>query len=643
MSVAAMRLPGLAKREAAPVVPDAAETSAHGPAGPGSFRLVRYFAFASLAAFVLVAAAFAFFEAKQGSFFNEVQEREGAFFNATQEQFARRQEEAALRDLLAIHEAGNVNLTRLFANALWERDFAPFVARAAAVSVEPCRAIGDVLEASGKTVAPPGKKACFADAGRRIMDLPGFREIDAKVIDSMKKTSVFKVKVFDLRGVTVYSSEHGQIGEDKLANAGWKRALAGTPASELTHRDKFSAFEGVVENRDLISSYLPVLGPGTDRIVGVFEVYSDVTPFLAQIRGTSRQITAAAAANRDKLARVSEENQRQVGEASLVQVASLLAVLAVLFGVLFLIVRRADRIIASQERDRDQAHQQLAQSEKMAALGQMVAGVAHQLNTPLAFSKSNVGVVIDQIDHLGTPVKVAAKIAELVRRVPGDRIVLDVGRSRGQIEAIDATAEDLGAMKEMLGDVLKGIDQMSELVVHMRDFTRLDRARVSEFDVNAGLKSVVYLAKSVIPNSIEVIEAYGPIPQIVCTPSQLNQIFLNLIINASQAIAGSGRITVATRRQAGFVRVDVADTGTGIAPQILGRIFEPYFTTKPEGVGTGLGLNIARDIARAHGGDITVESEPGRGATFIVMLPIEAGDETARAPGGGPHNDGGAH
>lgn len=631
MSVAAMRLPGLAKREAAPARPDAAASKAHGPAGPVRFHLVRYFTVASLVAFVAVAAAFAFFEAKRGAFFRGVQEREAAFFNATQDQFARRQEEAALRDLLAIHEAGNVNLTRLFANALWEREFAPFVARAAAISVDSCRAMADAKDAAGKAFATPEKKACFAEAGRRIMALPGFREIDAKVFESMKKTSVFKIKVFDTRGVTVYSSEHAQIGEDKLGNAGWRKALAGTPASELTHRDKFSAFEGVIENRDLISSYLPVLGPGTDRIVGVFEVYSDVTPFLAQIRGTSGQIKASAAANRAKLASVSAETERQVEESSIVQVATLLAALAALFGVLFVIVRRAGRIIAAQENDRDQAHQQLAQSEKMAALGQMVAGVAHQLNTPLGFSRSNVGVVIDQLGQIEMPVKVASRISEAVRRTPGDRLVLDVGRARAQLESIDASPEDVTAMKEMLGDVLKGIDQMSELVVHMRDFTRLDRARVSEFDVNEGLKSVVYLAKSVIPNAIEVVEAYGPIRQIVCTPSQLNQIFLNLIINASQAIEGGGRITVSTREESGFVRVDVADTGSGIPLELHERIFEPYFTTKPEGVGTGLGLNIARDIARAHGGDIAVDSRPGHGATFTVMLPIDEGGARAAA------------
>lgn len=629
VSVTAMRLPGLAKREAAPARPDAASSTAHGPKKGQSFQLVRYFAFASLAAFALVAAALALFETRQGEFFKSVQEREGAFFNATQAEFARKQEAASLRDLLSIHEAGNVNLTRLFANALWERDFAPFVARAASVSVDACRAIADVEGPGGKKSAPPEKKACFAEAGRKIMALPGFREIDAKVIDSMKKSTVFKVKVFDLRGITIYSSEHAQIGEDKLSNAGWKKALAGTPASELTHRDKFSAFEGVVENRDLISSYLPVLGPGTDRIVGVFEVYSDVTPFLAQIKGTTKELAAAAQANRDKVASVSAENQQRVEESGWIQIATLLAVLVILFAVLFLIVRRADRLIRSQEADRDQAHQQLAQSEKMAALGQMVAGVAHQLNTPLAFSKSNVSLVIDRLGDFEKPVAVARKVSELVKRAPDDRIVLDVAKSRGQLESIEADPADVHAMKEMLGDVLKGVDQMSELVTHMRDFTRLDRARVSEFDLNEGLRSVVYLARSVIPNAIEVVEAYGPLPQIVCTPSQLNQIFLNLIINASQAIEGNGKITVSTREEGAFVRVDVADTGCGIPPAIQERIFEPYFTTKPEGVGTGLGLNVARDIARAHGGDISVQSVPGEGATFTVLLPRDAVGQAA--------------
>ena len=227
------------------------------------FQLVRYFTLASLSMFVLVTLAIAWFERQQSEFFKQVQVEQGEFFKEVQNGFAKQQEVAARRNLLLIHENGNVNLARLFANALWEQDFAPFVAKAQSFDADRCRSLPDAQKDE--------KKACFAEIGLKLRALKEFAELDAKVFDAMKRSTVFKIKVFDLRGITVYSSEHGQIGEDKSGNAGWRSAaVEGKPASELTHRDKFSAFEGVVENRDLISSYLPVLAPGSDRIVGVF-------------------------------------------------------------------------------------------------------------------------------------------------------------------------------------------------------------------------------------------------------------------------------------------------------------------------------------------------------------------------------------
>jgi signal transduction histidine kinase len=595
------------------------------------FRLVRYFTVASLGAFVLVAAALTWHERRQAAFLQQAQQEQGAFFKGVQDAFARRQDEAARRDLLAIHESGNVNLTRLFANSLWERDFAPFVAKASTIPVEHCRAIADVADPSGKRVAPPEKKACYAEAGRKIMAFPEFKSIDAKVYDSMKKSTVFKVKVFDLRGITAYSSEHAQIGEDKALNAGWKSAIGGKPASELTHRGKFSAFEGVVENRDLIASYLPVLAPGSDQIVGVFEVYSDVTPFLAQIKSTSEQIRNAAADNEAKVEQAAERNRDQTAAMSTTSLLAVFMLLAILFAVLFLVVRRAERILVEQEKQHDSAQQQLAQSEKMASLGQMVAGVTHQLNTPLAFSHSNVSLVLQQLASMEQPMRVASKFTEIVKMTPGDQVVLNLARARRQVEACQARPEDVGAMREMLTDVLHGIDQMSELVQHMRNFTRLDRAKVADFNVNRGLRTVAYIARSVIPNRVKVVEEYGELPDIVCNPSQLNQVFLNLINNAAQAIDGIGTITVRSRAAGGRVLVEVEDTGSGIAPEVLPRIFENYFSTKPEGEGTGLGLTVARDIVRSHGGDIEVATELGAGSTFTVWLPAAAQPGLAKA------------
>jgi two-component system NtrC family sensor kinase len=591
----------------------------------GRFRLVRYFSLTALALFVVVAIALTYFERDQGRFFQDVQQRQNAFFKKIQDGFAVQQDTAARRDLLSIHEAGNVNLTRLFANTLWENDFAPFVAKTQAISVDRCSAMADVIDPKDGKMKPPGeKKACYADVGKQIAAFQEFPALNAKVFGAMKKTTVFKIKVFDLRGVTVYSSEIGQMGEDKSNNAGWKgAAIDGKPTSELTFRDKFSAFEGVVEKRDLISSYLPVLAPGSEKIVGVFEVYSDVTPFLDQIKATSAQIRKSSNDYQSQVEAVAAENQDKVDASGLTTLLIVLGLLAVLFGALYAIVSRADHILVQQENEREHVQQQLAQAEKMASLGQMVAGVAHQLNTPLAFSHNNVSMVIDALNSFRTPLKVAGKLVSLVRDTDADSVNLNVAKSRAQIAEIDEDDLDVEMPVEMLGDTLRGIEQMRELVENLRDFTRLDRSKTAEFDINKGLHNVVYIARSVIPTHIEVVEDYGSLPKIECNASQLNQVFLNLINNAAQAIVTEqGTVTVRSYMEGNRIRVDVTDTGTGIAPDILPHIFENYYTTKTASEGTGLGLPIARSIVQEHGGELTVSTEPGKGSTFSVFLPI---------------------
>lgn len=599
------------------------------PAVPkGGFKLVPFFTFTSLALFMIVAAALWYFEQQQSRFFQQVETEQNSFFKSVQENFATRQDAAARRDLLTIHEAGNVNLTRLFANALWEKDFAPFVAKAAQIPVEHCRAIADVKdEKDGKMKPPAEKKQCYADVGKKIAAFPEFAALNAKVFDTMKKSTVFKIKVFDLRGITVYSSEHAQMGEDKSGNAGWKgAAVDGKPTSELTFRDKFSSFEGVVEKRDLISSYLPVLAPGSDKIVGVFEVYSDVTPFLNQIKQTSADIQKAATENQQKVEDAAAENLSKVESSSASQLLIVMGLLLVLFIALFAIVRRAASIIKQQEKDRDQAQQQLSQSEKMASLGQMVAGVAHQLNTPLAFSYNNVQMAMMAMDGFETPLKVAGAFSRAVQAADGDKVTMNIAKVKDQVANINESDLDVSAPKDMLNDTLQGINQMRELVDNLRDFTRLDRNKTIAFNINKGLHNVIYIARSVIPTHIEVVENFGTVPEIECNASQLNQVFLNLINNASQAITGTGKIEVSSVVDGDRIRIDISDNGSGISPENLERIWETYFTTKPAGEGTGLGLTIARNIVTEHGGEITVSTQTGEnsGTTFSVFLPISA-------------------
>ncbi len=595
-------------------------------AQPTRFRLVRYFVIAASGMFFLVAAALIYFEWTQGAFFKQAQTQQSLFFEQVQTDFARQQDESARRDLLAIHESGNVNLTRLFANALWERDFAPFVARATEIPIEPCRAIADAKDpVDGKLKSPPEKKACLAQVGRQIMADKDFASLNGKVYDSMKKSTVFKIKVFDLRGITVYSSEPGQIGEDKSTNAGWRgAAVDGKAKSELTFRDRFSAFEGVVEQRDLISSYMPVVAPGGDRIVGVFEVYSDVTPFLNQIKQTSAQIKQAAVANQARVRTAAADNEAKVEGSSRVTLAIVLGLLAALFVALYMIVRRADGILAQQAKERERGQQQLAQAEKMASLGQMVAGVAHQLNTPLAFSHSNVSMAVAALKRYELPLKVASRFSTVVRSANSDRVTLDVSKARLQMAGIDEDELNVATPIEMLGDTLQGIEQMRELVENLRDFTRLDRSKTALFDINKGLHNVVYIAKSVMPAGVRVVEQYGEVPHFECNASQLNQVFLNLINNAAQSIADDGEVTVRSSVERGRIRVDVIDTGTGIRPDALPHIFDDYFTTKPAGEGTGIGLSIARTIVREHGGDISVSTRENVGSTFTVWLPLAA-------------------
>ncbi|MFH1605047.1 MAG: sensor histidine kinase, partial [Pseudomonadota bacterium] len=325
-----------------------------------TFPLVRYFTVASLAAFLLATVPLLYFEHRENDIFMQVQQEQNAFFAQMQDSFVRRHDPAARDYLLRVYEAGNVNLTRLFANALWEKDFAPFVAKAQRIPVDRCRAIAD--GASGETVPSGEKKACYSGIGKQFVALPEFRTLNAKMSNLVKKSTVFKIKVFDLRGITVYSSEHNQIGEDKMGDAGWKSAMAGKPASELTFRDKFISFEGEVANRDLISSYVPIMAPDSKRVVAVFKVHSDVTQFLEQIKSTSSEIRDLSAASQAQIERAAAASRANVEANTKLQLAVIVGLLALLYFALLLIVRYGQRIIEKQDFERKRAQEALRAS-----------------------------------------------------------------------------------------------------------------------------------------------------------------------------------------------------------------------------------------------------------------------------------------
>ena len=269
----------------------------------------------------------------------------------------------------------------------------------------------------------------------------------------------------------------------------------------------------------------------------------------------------------------------------------------------------------------------LVQSEKMSSLGQMVAGVAHEINTPLAYVKSSLESVQGQLPALES---ILADIERLLAMLQsGDASEDEVTRLFGEVtEAARELREHeaLPVLLRLTQDGLYGIGQISDLVLNLRDFSRLDRSKVTRFDLREGLESTLKIARNVVKGK-NVIRRFGDIPLVSCSPSQINQVFLNLITNAAQATdEATGAIIITTRRvNDTSVAVDVEDNGHGIPAETLPRIFDPFFTTKDVGKGTGLGLSIAFRIVDEHGGRLTVESKVGQGTRFTVTLPLEAG------------------
>jgi signal transduction histidine kinase len=263
----------------------------------------------------------------------------------------------------------------------------------------------------------------------------------------------------------------------------------------------------------------------------------------------------------------------------------------------------------------EEAHNQLLQSEKMASIGQLAAGVAHELNNPIGFVHSNMTSLDGYLKDLFLIIDAA--------NGPGS---LDQVRRLKNEKDYDFIRKDIA---QLMTESRDGLERVRKIVRNLKDFSRVGEADWQWADLHKGLDSTLNIVWNELKYKCTVTKEYGELPEVYCLPSQLNQVFMNLLVNASQAIETKGEVTIRTGRDESSVWVEVGDTGKGIPGENLTRIFDPFFTTKPAGQGTGLGLSLSYSIVLKHQGRIEVTSEVGKGSAFRVVLPIKPDLEKA--------------
>ena len=262
------------------------------------------------------------------------------------------------------------------------------------------------------------------------------------------------------------------------------------------------------------------------------------------------------------------------------------------------------------------AQSQILQQEKMASIGQLAAGIAHEVNNPVGFIMSNLSSLQKYVSRLSEFIDVQT---ETIKKLSGDGKILNaITESRKSLK-VDYIIDDLG---NLIRESLDGAERVKKIVQDLKSFSRIDEAEWKMADINAGIESTINMVWNELKYKATVKKEYGDIPLTKCNPGQLNQVFMNMLINAAHAIEKQGEITVKTWHGSGFIYISISDTGKGIPSENLNRIFEPFFTTKEVGKGTGLGLSIAYDIVKKHNGDITVESKAGKGSAFTIKIPV---------------------
>lgn len=265
----------------------------------------------------------------------------------------------------------------------------------------------------------------------------------------------------------------------------------------------------------------------------------------------------------------------------------------------------------------EDAQGQLLQSEKMASVGQLAAGVAHEINNPIGFINSNLGSLKTNVEDLLAVIAAYERADTVLAAHPDLLGAIKMAKTAADLEFLQSD------MQSLISESLEGVHRVKKIVENLKDFSRVDNAEWHYANLESGLESTLNIVWNELKYKTEVKKEYAGLPEVECIASQLNQVFMNLMINAAHAIAERGVITLRTGFDESTAWVEVEDTGSGIKPEHLKRIFEPFFTTKPVGKGTGLGLSLAYGIVQRHHGTLDVKSKPGEGSVFRVTLPLK--------------------
>jgi len=491
------------------------------------------------------------------------------------------------------------------------------------------------------TVSTDVAKALFENQLKKVVELSNDVETQQNSIGSALKL----IRDYGPNEVQKLNAAGYAVESRSVYKLLLKTLTYGTPGSSSNVTEIDAMLEGLKNNSDLLSSSMVSMVDAIERVRWGRDTVETVWSELQAVPFAGTAITLRNTIN-------SEHAQRTLKVQNSQTLLNIFSVL--LFGGLGLLGFRLQNSYSEindvndelkdvnlslearvEKRTKDlekafdelkESQVQLVQAEKMSSLGQLVAGISHEINTPLLYLQSNQTLIKETLNRVGKFIQLCHD--KLVPRASPaeDKEVIRKRYVKGlqQLKTVLIREEikvDLEELVDLTNDNIEGLEELTILAQGLKDFSRLDRAPVDSFNVNDGVKRTLVIAKNVLKSKVNVIQHLNEVPSVSCSPSQINQIFLNLINNAAQSMDEGGDITITTSSDNGFVSVAVADNGCGIPDEIMSKIRDPFFTTKEVGTGTGLGLSICEEILRSHNGRLDIESEVGVGSTFTILLP----------------------